>query len=132
MVAVDTTVWSLFLRRRRGGRSPAVERLKQCLRDERVVLLGVVYQELLSGVKSEEQYQALSDTLSGFPLVLAGREDHEAAANCFSSCRKKGVQGSSIDFLICAMAMRRGMAILTTDKDFARYKRHLPIELETW
>ncbi|MEA2695737.1 MAG: hypothetical protein QOI66_8 [Myxococcales bacterium] len=69
--------------------------------------------------------------LRAFPDVELGIEDHEEAAAFFNRCRTRGVQGSSIDFLICAAAARRAMPILTTDGDFRSYARILPIELHT-
>jgi len=39
------------------------------------------------------------------------------------------VQGSPTDFLLCAVALRRGFAILTTDGDFAAFARLLPLRL---
>jgi predicted nucleic acid-binding protein len=46
-----------------------------------------------------------------------------------NQCRRKGVQGSTIDFLICAVAAIEELQILTTDSDFLRYAKHLPIKL---
>ena len=46
-----------------------------------------------------------------------------------NQCRRKGVQGSTIDFLICAVAALEELQILTTDSDFLRYTKHLPINL---
>jgi predicted nucleic acid-binding protein len=41
------------------------------------------------------------------------------------------VQGTSTDLLICAVAVRHNMAILTTDTDFDLYAKHLPIKLRS-
>jgi len=92
-------------------------------------MIGLIRQELLSGVKDAGQFDVLREHLRAFPDVPLDTADHEEAASYFNHCRSKGVQGSSIDFLICAVAARRGFAILTTDADFARYAQHLPIQL---
>jgi predicted nucleic acid-binding protein len=47
----------------------------------------------------------------------------------FLNVRSKGIQGSNTDFLICAAAVRRDMAIFTIDKDFLRFAKCLPIVL---
>ena len=44
-------------------------------------------------------------------------------------CRSMGVQGSPIDFLICAIAVRLVFRIYTTDSDFELYEPFIPIEL---
>ena len=80
-------------------------------------------------VKEPAQFQRITEILSGFSLTLADADDHIVAAEFYNTCRKHGVQGSSIDFLICAMASRRGLSILTTDEDFKRYVKRLPISL---
>jgi len=41
------------------------------------------------------------------------------------------VQGSVVDMLICAVALRRGMAVFAQDTDFARYARHLRFKLHS-
>jgi predicted nucleic acid-binding protein len=128
-VLVDTSVWSLALRRSRPPIHPRVVELAELIREGRASIVGLIRQELLSGVRSAEQFEALRTHLRAFPDLELGTEDHEEAAAFFNRCRARGIQGSTIDFLICAAAARRAMPILTTDDDFASYARILPIEL---
>jgi len=58
-----------------------------------------------------------------------GVEDYEAAALASNDCRAAGVSGSAVDFLICAVALRRNWPVFTMDHDFTRYARHLPLRL---
>lgn len=132
MVVVDTSVWSLFLRRRSGPEAPALKRLKQLLAADDVVLFGIIHQELLSGVRHAADFARIDAALSGFDEVCASVDDHRRAAEFYNRCRAKGVQGTAIDFLICAMAERRKLSILTTDGDFVRYARLLPITLDPY
>ena len=130
-VLVDTSVWSLALRRRgQGGSAPLVDLLSDLIRDGRVVMMGAVRQELLSGVRTQAQFDSLRDHLRAFPDVELETEDFEDAASFSNRCRAKGVQGSSVDLLICAVAARRELAVLTTDNDFKHYARLLPIKLQ--
>lgn len=128
-VIVDTSVWSLALRRRREVASSEVRELEELVLEGRAVLLGAVRQELLSGIPVPRQYEVLREHLRAFPDVPLEADDHEKAAAFFNRCRAKGVQGSNTDFLICAAAARRQLPILTTDTDFSHYARHLPIRL---
>lgn len=128
-IIVDTSVWSLFLRRRQENDSRSLDFLRQSIKDQRVQMLGIIRQELLSGVRSENQFRKLSRILESFPDLLADSADHSQAARFFNTCRRKGVQGSPVDFLICAQAHRSGMAILTEDDDFESYAAHIPIKL---
>jgi predicted nucleic acid-binding protein len=128
-VLVDTSVWSLALRRRRLIEAAETSELAELVREGRVSLLGPVRQELLSGIADEEQYAVLRDHLRAFPDVELEAGDYEEAATFFNKCRARGVQGSNTDFLICAAAARRRIGILTTDADFRHFAKVLPIRL---
>ncbi len=130
-VLVDTSVWSLALRRRRLTEAPETSELAELVREGRVSLLGPVRQELLSGIAEEKQYTVLRDHLRAFPDVALDPGDYEDAATFFNRCRARGVQGSNTDFLICAAAARRQLGILTTDADFRHFAKLLPIHLHT-
>lgn len=128
-IVVDTSVWSLALRRQRSSMATEALELSELVREGRVALLGPVRQELLSGVSIAQQYKTLREYLRAFPDVALESEDYEEAAAFFNRCRAKGVQGSNTDFLICAAAARRQFAILTTDSDFTHFAKLLPIQL---
>ncbi len=128
MVIIDTCVWSLFLRRRALHREPVVDLLRELIGSGRAVVPGIVKQELLSGVKAQSQFNRLLDRLRGFPDLPATGEDHVTAARFNNTCRGHGVQGSFIDFLICALAVNRGYSVLTVDRDFERYAEVLPLK----
>ena len=130
-VLVDTSVWSLALRRRRLTQAPETSELAELIREGRVSLLGPVRQELLSGIAEEKRYTVLRDHLRAFPDVELDPGDYEEAATFFNRCRARGVQGSNTDFLICAAAARRQISILTTDADFRHFAKVLPIRLHT-
>lgn len=93
------------------------------------MLLGLVRMELLSGVGNDEFLQALKLRLRAYQDLPLGIEDYETAAAFQTVCRRKGLQGSLADFLLCAAAARRDMAIFTLDRDFQRFAKLLPIDL---
>jgi predicted nucleic acid-binding protein len=144
-VLVDTSVWSVALRRPSIQKnttrlSPAEQAqrrlqdaysaaLKDLIADGRAVLIGPVRQELLSGIKSAEQFEKLRSMLAAFPDIAIQADDHERAAQMFNQCQANGVQGSHVDFLICAVAVKHKLAILSLDQDFVHFKKCLPIQL---
>ena len=128
-VIVDTSVWSLALRRQPKTNDSIANRLQDLITDGRVTLLGAVRQEILSGIKHQEQFEKLRDRLRAFPDLLIDTEDYELAAEYFNICRRHGVQGANTDFLICATANRRNYEIFTIDKDFIGFSQYLPIRL---
>ena len=124
-VVVDTSVWSLALRRRQQNNS--IADIRDFIGDGRVVLLGAVRQEILSGIKHQAQYEKLKNNLRAFPDLVIDTEDYELAADYFNICRRHGIQGANTDFLICAAAHRRNYEIFTTDKDFVGFSKYLPV-----
>jgi predicted nucleic acid-binding protein len=128
-VIVDTSVWSLALRRQPKTNDSTVNKLRDLIADGRVILLGAVRQEILSGIKHQEQFEKLKDYLRAFPNLSLNAEDYELAADYFNICRRHGIQGANTDFLICATANRRNYEIFTTDKDFIGFCEYLPIVL---
>ena len=58
-VLIDTSVWSLALRRKHetlaGNERLLVMELSELIREGRAKVIGLVRQELLSGIKSNEQ-----------------------------------------------------------------------------
>ena len=132
-VVVDTTVWSVVLRRRPGARSPEQcwlrLELSDLIRDGRVLLLGAVRQVVLSGLADAERFARLREYLRAFEDEPTITWDYERAAENFNICRAHGIQGSPVDFLICAVAERVGAPIFTADPDFDHYAQHLPIRL---
>ena len=129
-VIVDTSVWSLALRRRTPpDSSSAVTALRNLITDDQVALLGAIRQEILSGIRSAEQFIRLRDYLRVFADLELVSEDYELASEFFNTCRRNGIQGANTDFLICAVAHRQSYSILTTDNDFYSFRAHLPILL---
>jgi predicted nucleic acid-binding protein len=133
LVLVDTPVWSLALRRRNADLNPREQRLTAALReliqDGRAQLVGPVRQELLSGLREEASFKKLRDQLRAFQQVPLEIADYEEAARLNNQCRARGIAGSAIDFLICAIALRHGWQIFTPDRDFPRYAAVLPLKL---
>ena len=130
-VLVDTSVWSLSLRKRKltGKEENTVSELKELIHELRVEMIGAIRQELLSGIPDNEKYEVLRDKLRAFDDLPLTRSDFERAAEFFNQCRKRGIQGSQIDFLICAVAHNNDLSIFTTDKDFYNYEKILAIRL---
>ena len=119
-VLVDTTIWSLALRRLnpKPHESVMINELSELVQELRAVLIGPVRQEVLSGIPDATDYNIVRQHLEAFDDLAIVSDDYVEAARMFSVCRKKGVQGSHIDFLICAVSKRHSIAVFTTDKDF--------------
>jgi predicted nucleic acid-binding protein len=128
-VLIDTCAWTRFLRRGRPADDPVAGEVRRLIRSDAVQMLGCVRQELLSGVRPPDRFEQLKEYLRFYPNLTLDAEDDENAAFYYNLCRDQGVRGSVVDLLICAVAVRHGLRIFTTDRDFEHYARWLPIEL---
>jgi predicted nucleic acid-binding protein len=122
LIVVDTSVLSLaFRRNRRRGPTvhPASARFGEAIRQGvPLVVPGICLQELLSGVRDREQFRRLTRLMAPFPVVLASREHHVAAAGVANDCRAAGFAVATVDALIAALAIAHRGRLLTTDDDF--------------
>lgn len=132
-VLIDTPVWSLALRRRTTRLAPfehrCVEEWQRLVVTGQARIAGIVRQEILSGLREVRDFERLRARLAAFDDVPADTGDHERAAEFFNQCRSRGVTASAFDVLICALAVRYGLAIFTTDTDFQHYAKILPVRL---
>jgi predicted nucleic acid-binding protein len=128
-VLVDTSVWSLALRRKEPKDGSEEQELRELLGEGRVVMMGALRQEILSGVRTKPQFVRLRKHLRAFDDIALDHEDYEEAAVCFNRCRAAGIQGGNTDFLICAVALRRRLPVFTKDRDFEKYATVMPVEL---
>jgi predicted nucleic acid-binding protein len=127
-VLVDTCVWSQVLRRKVPDEE-LTKKLKELIKNGRVSIIGPIRQEILSGVSSKKQFNQLKKLLSYFQDTQLQTKHFEKAAEFANICRNKGIQGSAIDFLICAVAYTENYIIFTSDRDFENFRKHLDIQL---
>jgi predicted nucleic acid-binding protein len=128
---VDTSVWSAAFRRKEQSEldTTVTEQLKDLIVRGDAVMVGPVRQEILSGISDISVFESLRDKLSFFPDLSIQTEDFVTAAEFGNQCRRKGVQGSLVDFLLCAVAWHNDLMIFSTDNDFREYAKILPVKL---
>ena len=128
-IIVDTSVWSAALRRGDQSRNPCADELRILIQGHRVQMIGPIRREILSGIRSESQFNNLKRHLDSFPDLPIITEDYVEAARYFNLCRSKSIRGSNTDFLICSVSVRNELPIYTIDKDFESFAKHIPIHL---
>lgn len=127
-VIADTCVWSEVLRRK--DPVPDIqEKMQKLIFDLDIIMLGPIRQELLSGLKDETRFKQLASLLSIYTDETILTEDYVQAARFCNICRSHGIQGSPVDYLICAVAYRLNAYIFTVDKDFEYYAKYISIGL---
>ncbi len=128
-VLVDTPIWSYALRSWNQKYQRETDELASLIRNQRALIIGPIRQEVLSGYSDHRKFKVLKETLSFFDNTPIIDQDYERAAEFCNKCRKKGIQGSHTDFLICAVAARLESPIFTTDNDFNQYQDIISIKL---
>jgi len=130
-LVVDTSVWSLVLRRTRVDEAhPLVRVFRSHLEaNDGIFLVGNILQELLDGLRTKKDFERLARLLEPFPLIPLERATYIAAAELRQRCRSKGIQTGAIDCLIAAACIAQGYPLLTADQDFRLLARHSELAL---
>ncbi len=131
IVLIDTTIWSLALRRQpqslNDQERQLVEEWARLVRSGEAVLISPIRQEILSGIRNERSFTAIQESLGDFRYLEIFPSDYDQAARFFNVCRAHGIAGTAVDLLICAVAHRLDVPIFTTDADFEHYAPHVEI-----
>ena len=116
---VDTSVWSLALRRDPPDARPEAAALADAIQSgETVVTTGLVLQELLQGFSGPRARARIIEHFGALPMITPDRRDHIDAAELRNTCRRRGLQLGTIDALLAQICVRHGLVMLTTDRDF--------------
>ena len=127
---VDTSVWSLALRRDAPSDAAEVSRLQVALEEqEPVFTTGLILQEILQGFDGPRAREKILREFEALPMLVPDREDHVAAAGLRNLCRRRGVQTGTIDALLAAIAIRHDLHLITTDRDFGRMAEYCTLRL---
>ena len=127
---MDTSVWSLALRRDQPAGRAEVGMLVRALEGgEMLLTTGLVLQELLQGFAGPKSRSEIVERFSALPLIVPDREDHIQAAELRNHCRRKGVQIGTIDALLAQLCIRHDLTMLTADEDFTHVAEHSKVKI---
>ncbi len=119
MFLVDTSVWLDFFE---GRENRPVSRFEGILSQNLPFgITGMIFQEVLQGADSQEDFSRLSMYLSTqrFYHSLDPVGSYQQAANLYFRCRRQGVTiRSTVDCLIAQIAIEHGLQLLHNDRDF--------------
>ena len=128
MILVDTSVLVDFFK---GVESPTVKKFESILENSIPFgITSIIYQELLQGAKTENEYNLLNEYLTTQTFFHPADEitTYEKAAGIFFNLRRKGVTvRSTIDCLIAQIAVENNLFLLHNDKDYTQICKHFKI-----
>jgi predicted nucleic acid-binding protein len=127
---VDTSVWSLALRRNPPSPTPEVHELVRAIEaGDALHTTGLVVQELLQGFFGPRDRAQIIERFSALPLLVPNRRDHIEAAELRNTCRRNGIQIGTIDALLAQLCLHHSLTMLTTDHDFGGIAAHCALRL---
>jgi predicted nucleic acid-binding protein len=116
---VDTSVWSLALRRDQPPQIQQVQALVHAIEAGEILLTtGLILQELLQGFSGPKAHSEILDRFSAIPLIVPDRDDHIEAAALRNRCRRAGIQIGTIDALLAQLCIHHDLTMLSADHDF--------------
>jgi predicted nucleic acid-binding protein len=129
-ILFDSSVWISALT---GQHSPQARFLAQVIAAEsfEVCITPTILQEVLQGVRNDEEFARLERQLRHFPLLhLDPVEAAVEAAQLFRTLRKKGVTiRKPNDCLIAVYALRYGVPLCHRDADFDHIATHTGLRI---
>ncbi len=129
-VLVDTSVWSLALRRDVQGTEPEIQVLRDALLGASIVVTtGLILQELLQGFATPKAAEQIIERFTALALIQPDRADHIAAAELRNVCRRAGVQVGTVDALLAQICIRHDLLLLSTDKDFTHMAKYCSLQI---
>lgn len=114
---VDTSIWIHYFNSEKDENSEA---LNQLIDSDQVILLPVVLQEILQGIRSDKVFEVITELLLSVHFI-----EHEPvatsieAASLYRFLRQKGVTiRKPNDCLIASICINRQISLFHNDKDF--------------
>ncbi len=127
---VDTSVWSLALRRDTAPEGPEVQRLREALGGgEAIYTTGIVLQELLQGFRGPKAKARIVERFGALAMIVPVRDDYIDAAELRNKCRRHGIQVGTIDALFAQLCIRHKLIMLATDLDFGHMTKWTSLQL---
>ena len=128
---VDTSVWSLVLRRDTPADAPEADYLRTALgRGDSIVTTGIILQEILQGVTGAKMRTTIQERFAALPFLVPDRSDHVQAAELHGAARQKGIQVGTVDALLAALCLKHDLTMLSTDADFKNLRK--VVSLRIW
>jgi predicted nucleic acid-binding protein len=124
MILLETSLLALAYEKRSASDPRPVAALRRMIQENITLgIPGIVWQELLSGVRSEGHFKQLQAHLAAFPILVAGQQHHAAAARIAQTCAAKRIECSPVEALIAAHAVEGKARLFTLNQAFSPIAR---------
>ncbi len=129
MILVDTSVWISYFSS--GPATRETEILDGVLGTSPVLVGDLILVEVLQGFRTDTGYRAARELLSACEVrSLCDPALAVVAADRYRLLQKRGVTiRKTIDVIIASFCIEEKLPLLTIDRDFAPFARHLGLRL---
>lgn len=114
-IIVDTSIWIEYFKNNKNVGKIVDDGLRKGI----IYILGPIISELLQGVKTQKEYNKLSECIDAIPYFECEFKDWVKAGHISFSLKKKGLTVPLTDIVISAVSINRKAKIFTLDKHFA-------------
>ena len=129
-VIIDTSVWSEALRRKKNTINSSETIIRKIIeKDIEILLLGIILQEILSGISNEKLYYEIKKILDDFVYLETTKNDYIYASELSNKCRSNGIKAGSIDYLIASTTIQNDLHLVTYDKDFVNISKYTDLKI---
>jgi len=127
---IDTSVWSEALRRKEKSLNSSETLVRRIIENnDEIVIIGIILQEILSGITNQKQFSEIESILSDFAYIDITKEDYIHAAELRNKCKQKGITAGSFDFLIASVAIKNKLTLVIYDKDFINICKYTELKI---
>jgi len=128
---VDTSAWLFALRK---DANPEIKsRLDTLLREDAVVITGIIKLELLGGTRAREEFSRLKSRLDALPYIpMEEPLLWDLAYEMAFDLRRKGLTIPYTDILIASAAIKEDVTLLHADVHFDQVARHSKLRVESF
>ena len=128
MVFVDSSVFINFFNSSKSKESKLLSSL--LIEGKDIAINGLVYQEVLQGIKSDKEFKNIKLILDDFSFISTSESIFLQSANLYRQLKKKGITvRKSIDVIIAQLCINNSLPLLQADKDFVNISRHSKLKL---
>jgi len=126
---IDTSAWLFALKK---DFVPEVKnRIALLLKNDAVVTTGIIKLEIISGARTEKEFQRLKNRFNALGIVESDEPVWQKAYELGFNLRRKGVTVPHTDILIAACALQSGSIIVHADAHFDMMAKHALIKVES-
>ena len=128
MVLVDSSVFINFFN---SSKTKEAQQLSQLiLEGEELAIIGIIYQEVLQGIKDDKHFKNIKLILDDFSYISTPETIFLQSANLFRQLKKNGVTiKKSVDVIIAQTCINHKIPLLQADKDFANIAKFSKLDL---